>query len=38
MAAAVDLVEVREVGVDRLDPAARGSKDLVGERREADRN
>ena len=38
MAAAVDLVEVREAGVDRLDPAARGSPDLAGERREADRN
>ena len=38
MAAPVDLVEVGEVGVDRLDPAARGSPDLAGERREADRN
>src|ERR671914_2400018 len=38
VAAPVDLVEVGEVGVDRLDPAARGSPDLAGERREADRN
>src|SRR5262249_47028299 len=38
VAAPVDLVEVREVGVDRLDPAARGSPELAGERREADRN
>ena len=38
MAAPVDLVEVGEAGVDRLDPAARGSPDLAGERREADRN
>jgi hypothetical protein len=38
VAAPVDLVEVREVRVDRLDPAARGSPDLAGERREADRN
>src|SRR5215213_7791078 len=33
----VDLVEVREVRVGHLDPAPRGSPDLVGERREADR-
>src|SRR5688572_23992883 len=38
VAAPVDLVEVREAGVDRLNPAARGSPDLAGERREADRN
>ena len=38
MAAPVDLVEVGEVGVGLLDPAARGSPDLAGERREADRN
>ena len=38
VAALVDLVEVGEAGVDRLDPAARGSPDLAGERREADRN
>src|SRR5262249_13920494 len=38
VAAPVDLVEVHEVGIDRLDPAARGSPDLTGERREADRN
>src|SRR5688572_21931907 len=38
VAAAVDLVEVAEVGVGRLNPAARGSPDLAGERREADRN
>src|SRR3954447_11464016 len=37
VAAPVDLVEVREVGVGHLDPAARGSPDLVGERREGDR-
>jgi hypothetical protein len=36
--ASVDLVEVHEVGVDRLDPAARGGPELAGERREADRN
>jgi hypothetical protein len=30
VAAAVDLVEVREAGVDRLDPAARGGPDLAG--------
>src|SRR4029079_5733100 len=38
VAALVDLVEVGEVGVDRLDPAARRSPDLTGERREADRH
>src|SRR3954452_25543852 len=37
MATPVDLVEVREVGVGHLNPAARGSPDLVRERREADR-
>src|SRR4051794_39725077 len=31
MAASVHLVEVREVGIGHLDPAARGSPDLVGE-------
>ena len=31
MAAPVDLVEVGEVGVDLLDPAARGREDLAGE-------
>jgi hypothetical protein len=32
--ASVDFVEVREVvGVGKLDPAARGSKDLAGELR-----
>src|SRR5687768_3155088 len=35
---AVDLVEVGEPGVNRLNPAARGSPDLAGERREADGN
>src|SRR6185369_6044963 len=38
VAAAVGFVEVREAGVDRLDPAAWGSPDLVGERGEADWN
>src|SRR5262245_24535305 len=38
VSAAVDLVEVGEAGVDRLDPAARGSPELAGERRESDRN
>ena len=38
VAAAVDLVEVGEAGVDRLDPAARCSPELAGERRKADRN
>ena len=37
MAAPVGLVEVGEVGVGLLDPAARGPEDLVGERGEADR-
>jgi hypothetical protein len=38
VAPAVDLAEVSEAGVDRLNPAARGSEDLAGERREADGN
>ncbi len=38
MAAPVDLVGVGEARVDRLGPAARGSPDLAGERREADGN
>src|SRR5690242_17041714 len=38
VAAPVDRVEVGKAGVDRLDPAARRSPDLAGERREADRN
>src|SRR5262245_14837658 len=38
VAAPVDLAEVGEAGVDRLNPAARGSPDLAGERREADGN
>ena len=38
MPASVDFVEVREVGVGKLDPAARGSEDLAGERREGDWN
>jgi hypothetical protein len=38
VSAAVDLVEVGEAGVDRLDPAARGSPDLPGECRECHRN
>src|SRR3954469_24010718 len=37
VAALVYLVEVGEVGVRLLDPAARGREDLVGERGEADR-
>src|SRR2546426_533677 len=37
VAALVDLVEVGEVGVRLLDPAARGREDLAGERREANR-
>ena len=37
VAAPVDLVEVDEVGVGLLDPAARGPEDLAGERGEADR-
>src|SRR5580693_2354992 len=36
--ALVHLVEVDDVGVRLLDPAARGPPDLAGERREADRN
>ena len=35
--APIDLVEVDEVGVRLLDPAARGPEDLAGERGEADR-
>jgi hypothetical protein len=38
VSALVDLVEVADVGVDRIDPAARGSPDLAGEGGEADRN
>src|SRR5262245_38268760 len=38
VAAPVDLVEVGEAGVNRLDPAAGGGPDLAGERREADGN
>src|SRR5215211_8944190 len=38
VAAPVGLVEVGEAGVGLLDPAAWGSPDLAGERREADRN
>jgi hypothetical protein len=38
VAASVDLVEVGEAGVDHLNPAARGSPELAGERREADGN
>jgi len=38
VAAPVDLVEVGEAGLDRLNPAARGSPELTGERREADGN
>jgi hypothetical protein len=38
VSAALDLVEVGEAGVDRLNPAARGSPDLAGERREGDGN
>src|SRR5215213_651180 len=37
VSAPVDLVEVGEVGVRLLDPAARGPPDLAGERGEADR-
>src|SRR5215207_4758113 len=37
MTALVDLVEVDEVGIRRLDPAARGPEDLAGEGGEADR-
>src|SRR5918994_7290423 len=38
VATPLDLVEVGEAGVDRLDPAAGGSPDLAGERREANRH
>src|SRR5215211_5064563 len=38
VAALVDLVEVGEVGVRRLDPAAWGPEDLAGEGGEADRD
>src|SRR5690242_16162940 len=37
VAALVGLVEVGDVGVRLLDPAARGPEDLAGERGEADR-
>src|SRR4051794_7520248 len=37
MAALVDLIEVVEAGVRQLDPAARGTPDLAGERGESDR-
>ena len=37
VAALVDLVEVTDVGVDRIDPAARCPPDLAGEGGEADR-
>src|SRR6266566_1074619 len=37
VAAPAGLVEVGEVGVAQLDPAARGREDLAGERGEADR-
>jgi len=37
VAAGGGLVEVGEVGVDLLSPAARGREDLAGERRDADR-
>ena len=37
MAAAADLVEVREGGIDLLDPAPRGFKELATECREGDR-
>src|SRR5215203_4009865 len=37
MTALVDLVEVDEVGIRRLDPAAWGPEDLAGEGGEADR-
>src|SRR5581483_9516720 len=36
--AALGLVEVRDVGIALLDPAARGEEDLAGELREADRD
>ena len=38
VAAPIDLVEVGEARVDRLNPAARGSPNLAGECREADGN
>src|SRR5215211_5580988 len=38
VAAPVDLVEVGDSGENHLDPAARGSPELAGKRREADRN
>src|SRR5262249_16525144 len=38
VAAPGDRIVVGEPGVDRLDPTARSSPDLAGERREADRN
>src|SRR3954451_8542438 len=38
VAALVDLVEVDDVRVARLDPAARRAPDLAGERREAERD
>ena len=38
MATAANLVEVCEGGIDRLDPAPRGFKDLTAERRKGDRN
>src|SRR5262245_3374723 len=37
MAAPVGLVEVDEIGVELLGPAARGPEDLTGKRREANR-
>src|SRR5580700_10131242 len=37
VAALADLVEVGDVGVELLGPAARGPEDLAGERGEADR-
>src|SRR5512138_655115 len=38
VAAPVDLIEVGEAGVDRLNPTAWGSPDLSWERRETDRH
>jgi hypothetical protein len=38
MAALVDLVEVDDIGIRLLDPAARGTPDLAGERGEANWN
>ena len=38
MAALVDLVEVDDIGIRLLDPAARSTPDLAGERREANWN